>query len=159
MTATIPGQLDLLDLLTETTTPVPITPRLTECPWCGERVAGHPDWWISTNHGQWGDDTCVSMRLTLNHVAFDVAALARLTDHDAADCADWTGQWLCPLHSGSTESQADVPALRARHLTDARRYYTRAAHVWRNHLDQLHTHLAPHLARAGLTPTDLKDPA
>lgn len=157
-------QLDLLDLLAELNG----TPRASDaivdpCPACGSTedigrrgaLAQHAyDLYGRPNVGL---ATCTPMSLTRNHVLFDLRALARLRDHEEADCEQVTDRWLCAQHplAGDPIAADRLEAMRAHHRADARRYYARAARVWRNHLGRLHAQFTPHLEAAGLTTTDL----
>ena len=149
-------QPDLLSLLEDTTTATQEGPG--QCPSCGEHVDNVGGYAASLNHAfdHWGHpidrDECTSMRLTRNHCLYVAEELAHLTV-DGLECTRplWSP---CRAHGAQdarraiTTAQADQTRIRL--LQDLHRDYDRASHVWRNHLDRLHHHLADHLDAAGI---------
>lgn len=164
-----PVQLDLFDLLDDNPAPRPVASSVEvitgpgECPACGEPVPDVSGFHASLNHAfdHWGHPTdraeCTSMRLTRNHCIYHAQELAHMVA-DGVECTRplWSP---CSAHgsqgSRRTLTAAQVEKAWTTNLGHLRRDYTRAAHVWRNHLDRLHRHLEEHLATAGLTLDDL----
>lgn len=165
------AQLDLFDLLDDNPAPRPAASPVEvitgpgECPACGEPVPDVSGLHASLNHAfdYWGRPMdraeCTSMQLTRNHCIYHAQELA----HVVADGVECTRPLWSPCSAhGSQDSRRTLTVAQVEKAWDTnlghlRRDYTRAAYVWRNHLDRLHRQLAPPMDAASLTIDDLKE--
>lgn len=145
MSSIFPGQLDLLDLLTEPKPPAasPVYPQVvpgTSCPACGYVFTHSHD--ASNNHWMMRDDICIGMSLRRSHVLYW--------------CNVLNGRWgipsdekcchgIFPTHKGKTTR----PYL----LDHVRQDIARAREVWADM-----SWLAPMLAAHGINPEEVTAP-